>query len=523
MILSESTNSFLGSAGDRVVVIGSGIGGLACAIDLAVAGFEVTVLERAARPGGKMREVVIDGAVVDAGPTVFTMRWVFDDLFGAAGSSLDAHLTLKPLDVLARHAWSAAERMDLFADIEKSADAIGGFAGAEEAKGYRAFSAEARGVFDTLRDTFLTEQRASPIGLGLRVGLDHVADLFALRPFDTLWTALGDHFRDPRLRQLFGRYATYCGSSPFAAPATLMLIAHVEQQGVWAVEGGMQRLADALERLARSVGVRFRYGAHVERITVSSGRASGVVLSTGEHLTSGAVVANADAAAIADGGFGAAVAAGKPSGHERRSLSAVTWTMSARTDGFPLSRHNVFFSNDYRAEFHDIFTRRRLPDAPTIYVCAQDRMEDSAEVSGAERLLVLVNAPPDGDRAGLEDQEILHCETRVFDHLKRCDLTILGTPEVSLTTTPKDFNALFPQTGGALYGQATHGWAAAFRRPGAKTKLPGLYQAGGGAHPGAGVPMAALSGRLAAAQLIQDRASTFPFRRAAIAGGISTP
>ncbi len=517
-------NSFPPTSREHVIVIGAGVGGLACAIDLAAAGFLVTVVERAKAAGGKMREVTVAGARVDAGPTVFTMRWVFDALFEAAGTSLDSHLKLKPLEVLARHSWGEGKGLDLFADIDRSSDAIGVFAGAAEARGFRAFSAEARTIFETLRGAFLTEQQTGPIGLSRRIGFANLAALSALRPFDTLWKALGDHFRDPRLRQLFGRYATYCGSSPFAAPATLMLIAHVEQEGVWAVEGGMQKLADALEALALSLGVRFRYGAHVERIVVAGGRTSGVTLADGEPLASHAVVANAGAAAIAAGAFGADVARrSRLRPNAARSLSAVTWALNTRTGGFPLHRHNVFFSDDYRAEFDDIFTHERLPRAPTVYVCAQDRGDDGAEMSGAERLLVLVNAPATGDRAAMDQRELSLCETRVFDHLNRCGLTVERGRECGTMTPPHGFNSLFPATGGALYGQATHGWAAAFQRPGARTGIPGLYLAGGGAHPGAGVPMAALSGRLAAARLTRDRASTSRFRRAAIAGGTSTP
>jgi 1-hydroxycarotenoid 3,4-desaturase len=239
-----------------------------------------------------------------------------------------------------------------------------------------------------------------------------------------------------------------------------------------------------------------------------------VTLATGEHLVSSAVVSNADAATIAGGLI-------KPR-REARSLSAVTWALKARTEGFPLLRHNVFFSGDYKAEFDDIFARGRLPIAPTIYVCAEDRSDDGAEVAAAERLLVLVNAPANGDQTALDEEELLRCETQVFDHLKRCGLTVDRSPACSTVTTPQIFNRLFPDTGGALYGQATHGWAAAFQRPGSRTRIPGLYRAGGGAHPGAGVPMAALSGRLAASRLIKDRASMSGFRRAAIAGGTST-
>ncbi|MGD0109573.1 MAG: NAD(P)-binding protein, partial [Rhodopila sp.] len=214
----------------RVTVIGAGAGGLAAAIDLARSGAAVTVLERAATPGGKIRQSQVAGVGVDAGPTVLTMRWVFDALFSDAGTSLASHLTLHPTELLARHAWSGTERLDLFADIGRSADAIGRFAGSAEAAGYRSFCARAQRVYRTLEGPFIRAPRPTAVSLAAASG---VSEMFSISPFATLWKALGDHFRDPRLRQLFGRYATYSGSSPFQSPATLMLIAHVEQQGVW--------------------------------------------------------------------------------------------------------------------------------------------------------------------------------------------------------------------------------------------------------------------------------------------------
>jgi 1-hydroxycarotenoid 3,4-desaturase len=508
----------------EVVIVGAGIGGLTCAVELALAGCAVTVAERASSPGGKMREVVVDGAPTDAGPTVLTMRWVFEALFERAGAQLSDYVTLKPLDVLARHAWSETERLDLFADQDRSADAIGDLAGAREAAGYRAFSAEAARIYRTLKDSFLTVPKGGPITLAGRVGLHRLGELMAIRPYETLWGALGDHFKDPRLRQLFGRYATYCGSSPFEAPATLMLIAHVEQAGVWTVEGGMHRLAEALRELATSLGVVFRYGAHVAGIDIEKGRAAGVRLASGERLRADTVVTNADAHALTSGALGEAVATPKAPA-VKRSLSAVTWSIRAPTQGFPLARHNVFFSSDYVAEFDDVFKRNRLPKAPTIYVCAQDRDEPGADLKGPERLLVLVNAPaqesPTQNESALTDRELATCETQVFQFLQACGLAVDRTAGSVIRTTPAMFNALFPATGGALYGQATHGWNAAFARPSARTQTPGLYQAGGGAHPGAGVPMAALSGRLAAQALLSDLASARSFHRAATPGGMS--
>jgi 1-hydroxycarotenoid 3,4-desaturase len=507
-----------------VVIVGAGIGGLACAIELALSGCAVTVVERAASPGGKMREVTVDGAPIDSGPTVMTMRWVFEALFERAGAQLSDYVTLKPFNVLARHAWSETERLDLFADQDLSAEAIGDLAGAREAAGYRAFSAEAARIYRTLKDSFLTVPKGGPITLAGRVGLHRLGELMAIRPYETLWGALGDHFKDPRLHQLFGRYATYCGSSPYEAPATLMLIAHVEQAGVWSVDGGMHRLAEAMSELARSLGVVFRYGAHVARIDVQEGRAAGVVLASGERLPADRIVTNADAQALTTGALGDAV---KPprAGPVKRSLSAVTWSIKATTQGFPLARHNVFFSKDYLAEFDDIFKRNRLPQAPTIYVCAQDRDEPGADLKGPERLLVLVNAPaqdpPTQDESAVTDRELAICETQVFQFLQACGLAVDRTGGSAIRTTPAMFNALFPATGGSLYGQATHGWNAAFARPSARTATPGLYQAGGGAHPGAGVPMAALSGRLAAQALLSDLASIRSFHRVATPGGTS--
>jgi 1-hydroxycarotenoid 3,4-desaturase len=182
----------------------------------------------------------------------------------------------------------------------------------------------------------------------------------------------------------------------------------------------------------------------------------------------------------------------------------------------------VFFSRDYEAEFDDLFRHARVPREPTVYVCAQDRLHDDAAPDGPERLLCLINAPADGDHAAYGAEEIESCADRTFEFLERCGLRVRRTPDATVTTTPAQFARLFPATGGALYGQASHGWQASFRRPGSRTRLPGLYLAGGSAHPGAGVPMAAISGRLAATRLLRDLASTSPWRLAVTSGGTST-
>jgi len=497
-----------GETNKQIIIIGGGMGGLSAAALLAREGFEVTLLERAAAVGGKMRRVEVDGGFVDGGPTVVTMRWLFEGLFAALGARLEQEVQLRSAEILHRHAWTDGAVLDLYSDLDRSVEAIRAFAGEQDAEGYRRFVSYAEEIFKAVETPFIESPKPSLLDMTKHFrgqGLKSVGKIDFSR---TMWKALETFFRDPRLRQLFGRYATYYGSSPFQAPGTLNLIAHVERKGVWLVEGGIYNLARALEKLAIRQGVTVRCDAEVARIRVHKKRVVGVTLASGEALPADAVVCNADVAALAEGLFGEEPrkASGAPS-RQDRSLSAVTWCLKARTSGFPLVFHNVFFSEDYPAEFDNILKNGRLPDAPTVYICAQDRDRfDDAPMEGEERLLVLVNAPPRGDYQPLSEDALQTCERQTFDLLRRCGLEVHRRPGASVRTTPTDFAALFPATGGALYGPITHGWRASFKRPGTRTRVGGLYLAGGSVHPGAGVPMVTQSGVIAAEAVVADLA-----------------
>ncbi|MEO1482180.1 MAG: 1-hydroxycarotenoid 3,4-desaturase CrtD [Myxococcota bacterium] len=504
----------------RAAVVGAGIGGLVSAVELARRGLEVHIFERSSDVGGKMRRVRVGDAEIDAGPTVFTMRWILEQVFADAGRALDDRLEFDEVSCIARHTWAGDGVFDLYTDRERSAESIRAFFGPREAKGYRRFCDYTETIFKEVKEPFLLAQRPGMMDLMAAQGLRALKAATRIDPFRTMMTALGDYFKDPRLLQLFGRYATYSGSSPFHAPATLSLIAHVEREGVWVVRGGMHRLAQELANLAAELGAQFHFERPVSRIMSDGRKATGVELADGERFETQTVVANLEARALMDGLLGDAVS-GRRAVEDKTgpSQSAVTWNLLAETDGFPLAHHAVFFSGDYPQEFRDI-EAGQLPAEPTVYICAQDRDDLGLRpVNGRERMLILVNAPAWGERDATE--ELDQCQERTFRFLEKCGLRIAKSPELTVRTSPSDFARAFPGSQGSLYGGASHGWKAFFNRPAARTKVPGLYLTGASAHPGAGVPMVALSGRLAAQAAAEDLDLTSTSRPTATPGGMS--
>ena len=499
-------------------MIGAGVGGLAAAARLAAAGHDVTVIEAQAAPGGRMRALPSPAGPVDAGPTVMTMRPVFEDLFAACGAALAERVPMVRESVLARHFWPDGSRLDLPADPAAARDAVAAFAGAREAEAFDAFRAAARRLYEAFEAPMMRAPDPSQARLAAAV-LRRPRLALDMAPHRSLAGALAARFRDPRLRQLFGRYATYVGGDPRASPALLALIFHSEASGVWRVAGGMRALALALADLARESGARIECGDGVARLERDGGGWRAVLRSGAVRRFDAAVFAG-DPRALAEGLLGPDAAGGAPRrGVEPRSLSAEVWAFAARATGPALAHHNVFFAAEPEEEFAAIAAGRR-PAAPTLYLCAQDR-GCGTRPADLERFEIIANAAPLTARAPRQEDED-SCRRTTFQTLARFGLTFDPAPGRNARAGPEDFEALSPGSAGSLYGRSPHGLAAGLARPRARTALPGLYLAGGGAHPGAGVPMAALSGAHAAAAISMDLTSTSRSRPGATAGGTST-
>jgi len=387
-------------------------------------------------------------------------------------------LEAEPL--LARHWWPDGASLDLFADEAASAAAIRAFAGPREAEGFRAFSRDARRLYEAFEGPVMLSPKPDMGGILRAIARDpglarHVA------PGRTLSGALGAYFRDPRLRQLFGRYATYVGGSPFRTAGLLMLIWEAESRGVWRVRGGMHALARAVADLAGARGAVFRYGAPVARIATAEGRVAGVELGDGERIAADTVVYNGDPAALAAGHLGREAARGlAPVARAPRALSAYVWAFAATARGRALAHHNGCFNADHRAEF-DAIARGAMPDDATLYICAQDRGGGAAP-DGPERFEIIMNGPAAAPGAPPQDEEVERCRTTTFDTLERMGLTLSPRPGPEALTTPRGFAARFPGSGGSLYGQSPHGAMAAFARPTCRAATRGLFLAGGGVH-----------------------------------------
>ena len=491
----------------HVAIIGTGIGGLAAALRLSHGGCRVTVLERHAGPGGKMRTLPTQAGPVDAGPTVLTMKPVFEEIFADVGLKLSDHITLQTEDILARHFWRDGTVLDLMRDPAQSFDNITAVFGSAAAQEFNAFCAQTKILYDAFDGPMIRSSAPSLAELAMTV-IKSPKLLRAMQPLSTLASSLNTSFSEPRLAQLFARYATYVGGLPAQSPSLLSLIWQAESQGVWHVKGGMHQLAQSIEAAARGFGAEFIYNAHVTRIETQDGRACAVQTNDARH-TVDAVLFNGDPNALHQGMLGpASKNTIEKSATAPRSLSANVMSFAAFPEGVALAAHNVFFAQDPKAEYAPLAKSQQQTD-PTLYICAQDRF-GGVEPTGPERFEIILNSPPTQtlQPTAPSEKETEQCQTLILQQLSHFGLSFSPRPAATTLTMTQDFAKLFPASHGSLYGRSPHGMMAAFKRPTARSKVSGLYLAGGGAHPGAGVPMATLSGQHAAEAILSDLIST---------------
>lgn len=488
---------------DQIVVIGAGIGGLSAAIHLARRGKPVIVLEQSDRVGGKMREHHAAGFRWDTGPSVITMRHVFEELFNSTGRSIQDYLNLMPADPVTRYYYPDGTKLDIRSDLPATLEQIGRIE-PRDSNGYLSFLAYAERLHRITGPVFIYDQPPHPGSL-LKVSPLDAMRMDGLR---TMQQAIHSHVRSPYLEQLLGRFATYVGASPYKAPATLNVIAHMELNlGVWYPQGGIYSIARALKRLADELGVDIQTNCPVEQIELQGGRVRGVRLSRGEFLRAAAVIANGDVTSVYE-----QLLPPEPQIQRRlnklqkQELSSSGFIMLLGVKGMhpELVHHNIIFSSDYRREFDQIFRQGVPPDEPSVYITISARSTPSDAPAGCENWFVLVNVPSLNPNFDWQTDGEKYAE-RVFELLSARGFDMRKRLAYRRAITPYDLEQTSGAWRGALYGSSSNSRWAAFRRPHNRCQeVGGLYFAGGTVHPGGGVPMVMLSGKVAGNLLLAD-------------------
>ena len=485
-----------------VIIIGGGIGGLSAAIRLAAAGKRVTVLEQNAAVGGKMSQVEQDGFRWDTGPSVITMRHVFEELFATAGRRLDDYLTLLPVEPLTRYFYPDGTLIDATRDMTRMAEQIAAF-DERDVEGYLDFLEYAARLHRITGPVFVYNQ---PPTLRTFLGVP-VNDMVRVDPWLTMDQAIRRRVRSPQMRQLLARFATYVGASPYQAPATLSVIAHVELTGgVWYPRGGIYQIAAAMKKLADELGVEIHTQTPAAAITLHDRAATGVVTADGRHFAANAVIANVDVTTVYEHLLPQELAPRRRAALRQRETSCSGFVLLLGVEGThdQLAHHNIFFNRNYRSEFDDIFRRGVPPQDPTVYVAITGKSDPSHAPPGCENWFVLVNAPPLGPAFDWAQQEAAY-RTLVLETLARHGLDIRTRIRSERRLTPADIRSLTGAWRGALYGISSNQALNAFRRPHNRcADVRGLYFAGGTTHPGGGVPMVTLSGKVAAELVLAD-------------------
>jgi phytoene desaturase len=479
----------------RVVVVGGGVGGLAAAIRLRSSGHHVTMFERNQVVGGKLATHVRDGYTFDIGPSLVTLPHLFDDVFRSAGTTLDEQVDLIRLDPQFAYHWPDGSSLIVPDGDDDTAAAFDEFAPGSGNQ-WRRFDARGRRIWDVAERTFFAGPMANPWSLARRMRSPF--DLTAIDPMRTLHRAAASFFDDPRLVQWAGRYATYSGSSPYAAPATLGCIPHIEARfGCWYPMGGLDALRAAFERVALDCGVVIETGSDVTRILAEPDAAvSGVELADGTVEHADIVIANTDAEHLyAD--LLPDAAALKRVRRAQRSTSGFVLCVGVRGLTPRLKHHSVWFSESYRHEYAQLAAGVPADD-PTIYACVSSVTDPSQAPDGCENWFLLVNTPPsvDIDADGYGDL--------VLDRLADHGVDLRPRAEFRHTMTPSDIEHRYRSPGGAIYGTSSNGKRAAFVRPANRGARPGLYLVGGSSHPGGGLPLVTTSAKIVTDMIIRD-------------------
>ncbi|QDT11791.1 phytoene desaturase family protein [Planctomycetes bacterium K23_9] len=504
----------------HVIVVGSGLAGLSSACVLAARGHRVTLLEKNDWVGGKAAPLQSDGYRFDMGPTILTIPSILKRVFAEADREMSDYLELIDLDPQWRCFFegddaSGADNsvLDLVADVDAMKRNLLAFTNDQSVgEGYEKFirmSEQLHGVSDRFFFWRSVGGLADTMEVGGAFSAAVLKDVLSLRMGRSVASVVRSHVPEKRVAQMMDHFTQYVGSSPYASPAVLCGIAHMQtEEGIWYPKGGTRSVPLALEILATELGVQIRTGTDVMRIDTANGRTTGVQTASGETIACDAVVSNCDAVRTYTellSGTKQSKSFSQKNKHEP-ACSGVVLYLGLDRKFDQLLHHNFVFSKDPEEEFQYIYERGEPAPNPSAYLCAPSISEPEVAPPGGEALYVLVHTPylrPDHDwESMLPDYRNV-----ILDKLERTAgmQGIRDSIVYEAALTPQGIHNRYRVLNGAIYGLASHGkFTGAFKPANRRKDVDGLYLAGGAAHPGPGMPMVLMSGWIAADSLDAD-------------------
>jgi len=486
----------------NALIIGAGIAGIATAIRLAVKGYDVAIFEANSYPGGKLSEFEKDGFRFDAGPSLLTMPQYIDELFMLADKKPTEYFSYQKLDVVCNYFYEDGSYIKAYADEDKFITELSK-ATDEPETAIKKYAENSRRIYNITNHVFLERslhRLKTYLSWNAIGSILHLPQIDAMR---TMHKANTSFFRDQRAVQFFDRYATYNGSNPFSAPATLNVIPHIEQHfGAYFPDGGMYNIVISLVKLAESLGVKFHYNFPVEEIVLDGRKVKGIKVN-GELHEADIVVSNMDVwftyhKLLKD----------RPKLHpqkilqQERSSSALIFYWGINKQFPQLDLHNIFFSADYKTEFDHIWQQKDIYHDPTVYLNISSKYKPDDAPAGCENWFVMINVPANTGQDW--DQLIADARKNIVAKLNRLlgeNISPLIVNESVLD--PRGIERRTSSYQGSIYGTSSNSQFAAFLRHANKSsKIDGLYFCGGSVHPGGGIPLCLLSAKIVSDWLV---------------------
>ncbi len=492
----------------KIAIIGSGIGGLSAAIRLANTGYTVDIYEQNSSPGGKANQIQANGFRFDTGPSLLTMPFILVQLFESVGKKINDYIDIKPLSILCKYFYQDGTIINAYSDINKFADEIQSCTNdnSESVLRYLSYSSK---IYELTADLFLFNDFSNIKNLLNLSSLKTLFHINKIDPFRTMHNANTKYFNDSKTIQLFDRYATYNGSDPFKVPATLNIIQHVEYVlGGFIVQGGIYSIVSALHKLAFEMGVNINFNTKVEKIIYTKKIVHGI-----EYIKNGrnerkeydVILSNADVYSTYKFLLGDNWShSSKRYSKLEASSSALVFYWGIEGEYSHLEIHNILFSKDYQEEFKDIFDKKKCTDDPTIYIYISSKYNKSDAPNGYENWFVMINVPYSNGHNW--DDEINKARTIILRRIQnQLNIDLTNKIKYERVLTPQKIEKETGSYKGSIYGISSNNKSAAFLRQKNRSRdYQGLYFCGGSSHPGGGIPLVLLSGKIAAELIKED-------------------